>query len=277
VIWLAVEPTDMRCGFDRLAERVRVVVGQSTLSGQLFVFGSRRGRRLRILVWDRRVGYSRQIVTAKGVDSVSNRPSIIDNDGSSHGRSLFMAETTSAEASGEGMRGSQANTDNKLQAKSVLTKIAAFVADRNIPFLVCSIGMIVMLLWAGKFKMTAPGAEGIIPLVTNSPLTSWQFKIFGPYILGDIIGATEWTAAILLIIGYFKPKAGILGGIILVGMFFTTSSMLITTPDDTVVVHGIHYMNNLGLFLFKDIISFGVAFYLISYYGRKAIMAENQR
>ena len=54
------------------------------------------------------------------------------------------------------------------------------------------------------------------------------------------IGATEWTAAILLIIGYFKPKAGILGGIILVGMFFTTSSMLITTPDDTIVVHGMH-------------------------------------
>ena len=43
-----------------------------------------------------------------------------------------------------------------------------------------------------------------------------------------------------------------------------------------VVVHSIHYMNNLGLFLFKDIISFGVAFYLISYSGRKAIMAENR-
>jgi hypothetical protein len=36
-------------------------------------------------------------------------------------------------------------------------------------------------------------------------------------------------------------------------------------------------MNNLGLFLFKDIISLGVAFYLISYYGGKAILAENQR
>ena len=187
-----------------------------------------------------------------------------------------MVETTSAEASGDGPRGSHANMGNGLQAKSVLTKIAAVVADRNIPFLVCSIGMIVMLLWAGKFKMTAPGAEGIVPLVSNSPLTSWQFKLFGPYILGDIIGATEWIAAILLIIGYFKPKAGILGGMILVVMFFTTSTMLITTPDDTMVVHGIHYMNNLGLFLFKDIISFGVAFYLISYYGRKAILAENQ-
>jgi uncharacterized membrane protein YkgB len=185
-----------------------------------------------------------------------------------------MIETTSAGAPGDGARGSHANG---LQAKSVLTKIAAVVADRNIPFFVCSLGMIVMLLWAGKFKMTAPGAEGIIPLVSNSPLTSWQFKVFGPYILGDMIGATEWTAAVLLIIGYFKPKAGIVGGMILAVMFFTTSTMLITTPDDTIVVHGIHYMNNLGLFLFKDIISFGVAFYLISYYGRKAIMAENQR
>src|SRR5260370_13099 len=121
-----------------------------------------------------------------------------------------MTETTSAGASGGGARGSHANTGNGLQAKSVLTKIAAVVADRNIPFLVCSIGMIVMLLWAGKFKMTAPGAEGIIPLVTNSPLTSWLFKVFGPYIGSDMIGATEWTAAILLIIGYFKPTAGIL-------------------------------------------------------------------
>jgi hypothetical protein len=31
-----------------------------------------------------------------------------------------MAETTSVEASGDGVRGSQANTGNKLQAKSVL-------------------------------------------------------------------------------------------------------------------------------------------------------------
>jgi uncharacterized membrane protein YkgB len=75
----------------------------------------------------------------------------------------------------------------------------------------------------------------------------------------------------------FHRKSGEPGAIpILVGMFFTTSTMLITTPDDTVVVHGIHYMNNLGLFLFKDIISFGVSFYLITYYGRKAIMAENR-
>lgn len=52
-IWLATEKTDMRCGFDRLAERVKTVMGEDPLSGHLFVFRSRRGDRLKILVWDR--------------------------------------------------------------------------------------------------------------------------------------------------------------------------------------------------------------------------------
>jgi reactive chlorine resistance protein C len=160
------------------------------------------------------------------------------------------------------------------KAKSPLTQAAAWISDRNIPFVVISIGMIVMLLWAGAFKMTAPGAEGIIPLLTHSPFTSLQFKVLGPYVLADIIGATEWTAAILFIAGYLWPKAGIVGGFITTLMFFTTSTMLITTPGDTIVVHGMHYMNNLGLFLFKDVISFGASFYLITAYGKRAIASE---
>ena len=52
-IWLAVEATDMRCGFDRLAERVNAVISQDPLSGHLFVFASRRCERLKILTWDR--------------------------------------------------------------------------------------------------------------------------------------------------------------------------------------------------------------------------------
>ena len=52
-IWLASEVMDMRCGFDRLAERVRAVIGEDPLSGHWFVFHSRRGDRLKILYWDR--------------------------------------------------------------------------------------------------------------------------------------------------------------------------------------------------------------------------------
>ena len=164
-------------------------------------------------------------------------------------------------------------------ANSNITKIAAWISDRNIPFLVSSMGMIVMLLWAGSYKMTRPGAEGIIPLVSHSPLIFWHFLLFGPYIGSDIIGLTEITAAILFIIGYFKPKAGIIAGLITTFMFFTTSSMIMTTPGAIIAVPGIaymRYMSFLGLFLFKDVIALGVSLYLVSYFGKKAILNENK-
>jgi uncharacterized membrane protein YkgB len=159
-------------------------------------------------------------------------------------------------------------------AKSNLIRLAAWIDDHNIPFLITSIGMIVMLLWAGSYKMTAPGAEGIIPLVSNSPLISWHFKLLGPYVGSDLIGLTEMIAALLIITGYFKPKAGIVGGLIASVMFFITSTMVITTPGAIISVKGMGYMSFTGLFLFKDVISLGVSFYLVSYFGKKAILAS---
>jgi reactive chlorine resistance protein C len=161
--------------------------------------------------------------------------------------------------------------------KSNLTRLAVWITDRNIPFLITSIGMIVMLLWAGSYKMTAPGAEGIVPLVSNSPLINWHFKLFGTYIGSDLIGLTEIIAAILILTGYFKPKAGIIGGLIASVMFFVTSTMVITSPGAIISVNGISYMSFLGLFLFKDVISLGVSFYLISYFGKQTILSENKR
>jgi uncharacterized membrane protein YkgB len=157
-------------------------------------------------------------------------------------------------------------------ASERLVRLAVWIYDRNIPFLIASVSMIVMLLWAGAFKMTAPGAEGIIPLVSNSPLIWWHFNLFGPYIGSDLIGITEWLAAFFIIAGYFKPQAGIIGGLIASLMFFITSTMIISTPGTTMLVHGIRYMTFLGLFLFKDIISFGVSFYLIGYFGKKSVV-----
>src|SRR5512133_2094630 len=52
-IWLAVQPTDMRCGFDRLAQLAQAVTGQDPLSGHLFLFRSRGGDRIKILYFDR--------------------------------------------------------------------------------------------------------------------------------------------------------------------------------------------------------------------------------
>jgi len=52
-IWLAAQPADMRCGFDRLAELAASVTGDDPMSGHLFLFRGRSGDRLKILYWDR--------------------------------------------------------------------------------------------------------------------------------------------------------------------------------------------------------------------------------
>jgi len=51
-IWLATAPADMRCGFDRLAELALAVTEQDPLGGHWFLFRSRGGDRLKLLVWD---------------------------------------------------------------------------------------------------------------------------------------------------------------------------------------------------------------------------------
>jgi len=52
-IWLCTGPTDMRRGFDRLAEQAKEVTRQNPQSGHLFAFRSRGGDRLKLLYWDK--------------------------------------------------------------------------------------------------------------------------------------------------------------------------------------------------------------------------------
>lgn len=51
-VFLCTAPTDMRKSFDTLACLVQAHLGQDPLSGDLFVFRSKRGDRLKLLYWD---------------------------------------------------------------------------------------------------------------------------------------------------------------------------------------------------------------------------------
>jgi Chorismate mutase type II len=86
-----------------------------------------------------------------------------------------MSRVTSGQAINGEKQDLVSSADLPKTANSNLTKFAAWTSDRNIPFLITSIGMIVMLLWAGSYKMTAPGAEGIVPLVPHE-----VYELFGP-------------------------------------------------------------------------------------------------
>jgi transposase len=51
-IFVALEPVDMRKGFNGLYAHVQGVLQQDPLSGHLFVFTNRTRNRLRVLFWD---------------------------------------------------------------------------------------------------------------------------------------------------------------------------------------------------------------------------------
>lgn len=52
-IFVSALPSDMRRSFDGLAQEVLDFLGEDPLSGHLFVFQSRSGKRVKILFWDR--------------------------------------------------------------------------------------------------------------------------------------------------------------------------------------------------------------------------------
>ena len=51
-VFLAIEPTDMRKGFDGLFALVENVIREDPFSGHLFVFRNRKRDRLKVLWWD---------------------------------------------------------------------------------------------------------------------------------------------------------------------------------------------------------------------------------
>jgi len=52
-IFIYAQPTDMRCGFHKLAMLTESFMQQDPFSGHLFVFFNRRGDKCKVLFWDR--------------------------------------------------------------------------------------------------------------------------------------------------------------------------------------------------------------------------------
>lgn len=50
--FLCLEPTDLRCGFDRLSQRAAEHARRNVRNGGLYVFLNRRRDRLKLLYWD---------------------------------------------------------------------------------------------------------------------------------------------------------------------------------------------------------------------------------
>jgi uncharacterized membrane protein YkgB len=114
--------------------------------------------------------------------------------------------------------------------------------------------MALLLLWGG-FKFFAFEAEGIRPLVENSPLLSWLYPLLGVRGAADLIGIIEVSAGLLIGLRRWRPDLSAVGSLLAAGTFLVTLSFLGSTPGVLAPT------NPFGGFLMKDVMFLGAALY----------------
>lgn len=115
-------------------------------------------------------------------------------------------------------------------------------------------GLVLVIAWFGVLKFMDYEAEGIAPLVSESPLMSWLYDIFSIYTFSALLGVFELAAAALIAVKPWWPRVSIGGSVLAIGLFAATLSFLFTTPGVfEASVGGFPALSMTGGFLIKDV------------------------
>jgi reactive chlorine resistance protein C len=120
-------------------------------------------------------------------------------------------------------------------------------------------GIVLNLLWFGAFKFTPTEAQGIRPLVANSPFLSWLYLVTDAGGASAGIGVIEIAIAVLIVARPLWPRISAAGSLAAAGMFALTLSFLFTTPGMWATVDGLFVPSGAGGFIVKDLMFFGAA------------------
>ena len=103
-------------------------------------------------------------------------------------------------------------------------------------------------------KFTHYEAQGLVPLVSNSPLLGWLYGIFSVDTFSSLLGVLEVSIGLLIAGRLVSPKLSLIGGALSAGLFLTTLSFMFSTPgviEPSVGFPGISVAP--GQFLLKDL------------------------
>lgn len=121
-------------------------------------------------------------------------------------------------------------------------------------------GLVIILVWVGALKFTAYEAEGIKPLVSNSPLMSWAYHVMSVRGFAMVLGVIEITLGVLIAIRPIAPRVSAVGSLGAIAMFLTTLSFTLSTPGVWQPGYGFPFPSPMpGQFLAKDILLLGAA------------------
>jgi uncharacterized membrane protein YkgB len=159
----------------------------------------------------------------------------------------------------------------------VLTKLGLLTKDLD--YHVVRASMVIIYFFFGYQKWFPYEAQGLIPFISNGPLISWMYPVFGIQGASWFLGASEWLFGGLLFLGFWNKKLGILGAAGSCITFIMTITIMPFMPDAwNAAAGGFPAMQGNEAFLMKDVVLFAVSFYLLKQdVERVAVKADSAK
>ena len=156
----------------------------------------------------------------------------------------------------------------------LLTKFG--LLTRDLDYHVVRGSMVIIYFFFGYQKWFPYEAQGLIPFISNGPLISWMYPVFGIQGASWFLGASEWLFGALLLLGFWNKKLGILGALGSCVTFVMTITILPFMPDAwNAAAGGFPAMQGNEAFLMKDVVLFAVSFYLLKQDVERVALAKS--
>ena len=125
------------------------------------------------------------------------------------------------------------------------------------------VSLAIIYAWFGGMKFTDYEAQGLVPLVKNSPLLSWFYAVFSVRGFSTFLGFVELSIGSLIALRLVSPGFSLAGGFLSAGLFVTTVSFMVSTPGVVVPELGFPAITVApGQFLLKDVGLFAASFWV---------------
>ena len=144
------------------------------------------------------------------------------------------------------------------------TLIRLGILKKDLDYHLVRASMIIIFFLFGYQKWFDYEAQTLIPFISNGPLISWMYPVFGVRGASWFLGVSEWVLGALLFLGFWNKRLGILGAAGSCVTFITTITIIPFMPDGWAAsAGGFPAMTGNVPFLMKDLVLFAASVYLL--------------
>jgi uncharacterized membrane protein YkgB len=124
--------------------------------------------------------------------------------------------------------------------------------------------MVIIFFFFGYQKWFEYEAQVLIPYISNGPLISWMYPAFGVRGASWFLGVAEWLFCVLLFVGFWDKRFGVLGALGSCITFLMTVTIIPFMPGGWAEsAGGFPAMTGNVPFLMKDVVLLCVSVYLL--------------